>query len=102
MSAWGSCSYGGLGAGKGVLIELQKLTGFLSALVLTLMLAVPVFAASPVPQVDWSTELTGSLDGAAIVAGLVAAIAAVFLVAIAVRLTFKTARLTLKALGFIK
>lgn len=84
---------------------MSKLRGAYAAagsVVLVLLLAVPVFAASPEPQLDWSSELSASLDGPAIVTGVVATIAAVLIVAIAVRLTFKGARLAMKSLGFIK
>jgi type IV secretory pathway VirB2 component (pilin) len=68
------------------------------ALVLLLVLATGVFAAAGDPVYDWSSSITVT----GFIAGVAAAITAVFVTAIGIRLMFKAARLTLKALNFIK
>lgn len=49
---------------------------------------------------DWASDLTTNLAG--ITAGVVASIGAVFGIAVLVRLSFKAARIALKALGFVR
>lgn len=72
---------------------------FLVALALVLALAGPTFAVETA-DLDWAADLTTGLAG--ITAGVAASIAAVFGIAVLVRLTFRAARIALKSLGMIK
>jgi hypothetical protein len=76
-----------------------KGSALLAALALTLVLAQSAFAVEAA-TLDWSSDLTTGIAG--ITAGVAASIGAVFAVAVFVRLTFKAARMALKAIGFIK
>jgi hypothetical protein len=73
--------------------------GALSGVVAALVVALPVFAVEA-GDFDWSTDLSTNLAG--ITAGVIASIGAVFAIAVLVRLTFRAARIGLKALNFIK
>jgi len=69
------------------------------AIALLLVLAVPTFAVEA-GEFDWSSDITTGVTG--ITAGVIASIGAVFAIAVLVRLTFRAARIALKALSFIK
>lgn len=77
----------------------SRLGAMVAALALMLALAGPTFAVEA-GDFDWSDVLTTNVAG--ITAGVIASIGAVFGVAVLVRLTFRAARIGLKALGFIK
>jgi hypothetical protein len=77
----------------------KRFLGAVSGVVAALVVALPVFAVE-VGQLDWSADLTTNVAG--ITAGVIASIAAVFGIAVLVRLTFRAARIGLKALNFIK
>jgi len=78
---------------------MRKRLSVIAGALASLVVAVPVFAVESA-TLDWSADLTTGLAG--ITAGVAASIAAVFGVAVLVRLTFKAARIALKAIGFIK
>jgi type IV secretory pathway VirB2 component (pilin) len=69
------------------------------AVALLVVLATSAFAVEA-GDYDWASDITDNIAG--FTAGVVASIAAVFAIAVMVRLTFRAARITLKALGFIK
>lgn len=72
---------------------------FVGAVLMSALLYGQVFAVEAA-DLDWSADLTTGIAG--ITAGVAASIGAVFAVAVLVRLTFKAARIALKAIGFIK
>lgn len=77
---------------------MRKFYSVVLGALLALALAVPVFADSAV--VDYSTDITTALTG--LVAGVAASIAAAFAIAALVRVTFKAARIGLKAIGLVR
>lgn len=80
--------------------KVQRLAAFaLAALPLALMIAGPAFAVEA-GDYDWSSDITTNIAG--FMAGVAASIAAVFGVAVLAKLTFRAARITLKAVGLIK
>jgi hypothetical protein len=66
------------------------------ALVAAFVIAGPTFAVDT-PVFDFS----GDVDVTGFIAGIAAAIAAVFVTAVGLKLMFRAARITLRALGFI-
>ena len=76
-----------------------RFVGLASGVLASLVVAGSVFAVEA-GEFDWSSDLTTGLAG--ITAGVVASIGAVIGVAVMVRLTFRAARIGLKALGFIR
>jgi hypothetical protein len=84
-------------------IALQRarllLLASLAAVVGVAFSAVSTFAVEA-GDYDWAANVTSNITG--FTAGVVASVAAVFAIAVMVRLTFRAARITLKALGFIK
>lgn len=81
---------------------MRKFAGIVSGVVLALVVAVPVFAASGDPTYDYSTnaDLTAALP--LLAAGFVALIAVVFGVALTIRLAPKGMQLALKAINKIR
>jgi len=77
----------------------KSLMALVMAGAMLLVLAIPTFAVESA-TLDWSSDLTTGVVG--ITAGVAASIGAVFAVAVLVRLTFKAARIALKALGMIR
>lgn len=81
------------------LTRARKSIAVMGAVLMLAVLAVPTFAVESA-TLDWSADLTTGIAG--ITAGVAASIGAVFAVAVLVRLTFRAARIALKAIGFIK
>jgi len=80
-------------------MKLFRMLAAVSGLLAALVVSAVVFATD-VAVVDYSTDIAAAVVG--LVAGVAASIAAVFVVAGLIRVTFKGARLALKALGMIR